>query len=68
MRFAIWQGLTEGVLVIHRIVVADRWAAIVDVEGSIKELVMLLCCEDEKGGFAGLTEGRKQFYCHRSIS
>jgi hypothetical protein len=28
------------------------------VEGSISELVMLLGCEDEKGGFAGLSEVR----------
>jgi len=39
----------------------DRRAAIVDGEGSISELVMLLGCEDEKGGFAGLSEGRHQF-------
>jgi hypothetical protein len=70
MRFAIWQGSSEGVLVriIHRTLWLDRWAAIVDVEGSINELVMLLCCEDEKGGFAGLTEGATPIYCYRSIS
>jgi hypothetical protein len=70
VRFAIWQGSSEGVLasIIHRTLWPDREAAIVDVEGSINELVMLLCCEDEKGGFAGLTEGRHQFYCYGFIS
>ena len=60
MRFTIWQGSSETVLVriIHRTWWRDRGAAVVDVEGSINGLVMLLCCEDEKGGFAGLTEGQ----------
>ena len=63
MRFAIWQGSSEGALVriIQRALWRDRRAAIVDVKGSISELVMLLGCEDEKGGFAGLSEGRHQF-------
>lgn len=70
MRFTIWQGSSEGVLarIIHRTLLRDRGAAIVDVEGSINEWVVFLCCEDEKGGFAGLTEGRKQFYCYGFIS
>ena len=70
MRFAIWEGSSEGSLVsiIHRTLWRDRGAAIVDVEGSISELVMFLGCEDEKGGFAGLSEGRHQFYCYRFIS
>ena len=52
MRFTIWQGSSEGVLarIIHRTLLQDRGLAIVDVEGSINEWVMLLCCEDEKGG------------------
>jgi hypothetical protein len=70
MRFTIWQGSSEGALarIIHRTLWRDRGAAIVDVEGSISELVILLGCEDEKGGFAGLGEGRYQYYCYRFIS
>ena len=53
MRFTLWQGSSEGALarIIHLTLWANRGAAIVDVEGSISELVMLLCCEDERGGF-----------------
>ena len=70
MRFTLWQGSSEGALarIIHLTLWANRGAAIVDVEGSISELVMLLGCEDGKGGFAGLSEGRHQFYCYRFIS
>ena len=52
MRFTLWQGSSEGALarIIHLTLWANRGAAIVDVEGSISELVMLLGCEDEKGG------------------
>jgi len=46
VRFAICQGI-----IIHRTLLRDRGLAIVDVGGSINEWVMLLCCEDEKGGF-----------------
>ena len=62
MRFAIGQGSSD------RAWWRDRGATIVDVEGSINELGMLFCCEDEKGGFAGLTEGRQLFYYYRYIS
>jgi hypothetical protein len=52
VRFTIWQGSSEGALgrIIHRTLWRDHGAAIADVEGSINELVMLLCCEVEKGG------------------
>jgi hypothetical protein len=70
VRFPIWQGSSEGALgrIIHRTLWRDHGAAIADVEGSINELVMLLCCEVEKGGFAGWTEGRHQFYYYGFIS
>ena len=64
------EGSSEGALarIIHRTLWRDRGAAIVDVEGSISELVILLGCEDEKGGFADLSEGRHQYSYYRFIS
>ena len=46
------KGSFESIVarIIHRTLLRDRGLAIVDVGGSINEWVMLLCCEDEKGG------------------
>jgi hypothetical protein len=68
--FTIRQVSSEGILarIIHRTLLRNRGVAMVDVEGSIHKWVMLLACEDEKGGFAAWSERRHRDYCQRFIS
>ena len=67
MGFTIRQGSSEGILarIIHRTMLRNCGVARVDVEGSIHKWVMLLGCEDEKGGFAAWSEKRHRVYCQR---